>query len=151
MAHNIDAFIGVADASDDASAVAGGAGNNTLVTGLALDRAVLSYPLSASFAVRYKAALGAGNTISLSASVETAADSAFATGTTVLATFPVAVVDTGAAGGSTQRGVVRFPVDLAGSQEFVRVKFTPVLSAANTDTAELAAIAILGGQDFLPA
>lgn len=151
MTHNIDAFIGAAVASDDVSVTAGGSGNDTLVTGLAIDRAAESYPLSASFVIRYKAALGAGNTISLSASVETAADSAFATGTTVLATFANAVVDTGATGGSTQRGVVRFPVDFAGALEFVRLKFTPTLSAANTDTADLSAIAVLGGQDFLPA
>lgn len=149
--HNIDAFIGAAVASDDVSVVAGSGSNNALVTGLAIDRGALSWPLSASFLVRYKATLGAGNTIALAASIETAADSAFATATTVLATFASVVVDTGQAGGSVQRGVVRFPVDFAGALEFVRLKFTPNLSAANTDTADLSSVAVLAGQDFLPA
>lgn len=151
MAHNIDAFIGVAPAADNVPVTAGGAGNATLVVGLVIDRSVKSYPLSASFAFRYKAVLAAAATISISASVETAADSAFATGTTVLATLANTVIDTGATGGSTQRGILRFPVDFAGAQQYVRVKFTPTLSAANTDTAELAVVAILGGQDCLPA
>lgn len=150
MAHNIDAFIGAADASDSASATAGGTGDATLVTGLAIDRVALGSPLSASFLVRYKAALAAAATLSLSYSVETAIDSAF-TAPVVLATGASSVVDTGASGGSTQRGVVRIPVDFAGALQYVRLKFTPDLSAANTDTAELSAVAVLGGQDFLPA
>ena len=148
--HNVDAFIGAATALDSTSATAGGAGDATLATGLAIDRAALGYPLSASFAVRYKAILAAAATLSLAASVETAVDAAF-TAPVVLSTFAAAVVDTGGAGGTTQRGVVRFPVDFAGALEFVRIKLTPDLSAANTDTAELSAVAILGGQDFLPA
>ncbi|HTV07798.1 MAG TPA: hypothetical protein VMD97_01980 [Candidatus Aquilonibacter sp.] len=151
MTHNIDAFIGAAAASDDVSLTAGGAGDNTEVNGLAIDRAALSYPLSASFIAHYKAVLGAGNTISLSAVVQTADDSGFTENVNTLATFAKAVVDTGAAGGSTQRGVVRFPVDFAGAQEFVRIQFTPDLSAANTDTADVSVVAVLGGQDYLPA
>jgi hypothetical protein len=150
MAHNIDAYIGVVDATDDTTAVAAGSGDATLVVGLPIDRFATGWPLSASFVIRYKAVLGAGATLSIGSSVETATDAAF-TAPVVLQTTASAVVDTGAAGGSTQRGVFRVPVDLAGALEFVRIKFTPDLSAANTDTGEFAAIAILGGQDYLPA
>ncbi len=150
MAHNIDAFIGAASALDNVAVTAGGTGDATLATGLAIDRNALGSPLSASFAVRYKAALAAAATLSLSASVETDDNSGFSS-PTVLATFSSAVVDTGATGGSTQRGVVRFPVDFAGAEQYVRLKVTPDLSAGSVDTAELSAVAILGGQDNLAA
>lgn len=150
MAHNIDAFIGAAPASDSASLTAGGTGDNTLVTGLAIDRFAKGNPLSVSFIARYKAILAAAATLSLAYSVETASDSGF-TSPTVLQAGASAVVDTGATGGSTQRGMFRVPVDLAGALQYVRIKFTPDLSAANTDTAELSWVAVLGGQDFLPA
>lgn len=150
MAHNIDAFIGAASALDSTSATAGGSGDATLAVGLAIDRLAIGSPLSASFVARYKAVLGAGHTISLAALIETASDANF-TAPTTLATIPSAVVDTGGGGGTTQRGVVRFPVDLAGAQEFVRISLTPDLSAANTDTCELSCVAVLGGQDNLPA
>ncbi len=150
MAHNIDAFIGVVDATDDISDLAGGAGDAVLVTGIAIDRFATGWPLSASFVIRYKAALSAAATLSISSSVETAIDAAF-TVPVVLQTTAFAVADTGAAGGSTQRGVFRIPCDFAGALQFVRLKFTPDLSASSTDIAELAVIAILGGQDYLPA
>lgn len=150
MAHNIDAFIGAAPASDSASATAGGTGDNTLVTGLAIDRFAKSNPLSVSFVARYKAVLAAAATLSLGWSVETAIDSAF-TAPVVLATGASAVIDTGASGGSTQRGVFRIPCDLAGALQYVRLKFTPDLSASGTDTAEISVVAVLGGQDYLPA
>lgn len=150
-AHNIDAFIGAATASDSATLTAGGTGDNTQVNGLVLDRNALGSPLSASFLARYKAVLGQANTLSLSATVQTADDSGISTNVNTLATFTKAVVDTGGTGGSTQRGVVRFPVDFAGAQQYVRIQFTPDLSAANTDTAEVSVVAVLGGQDFLPA
>lgn len=150
MAHNIDAFIGAAPASDNATLTAGGTGDNTLVTGLAIDRVALGSPLSASFAVRYKAVLAAAATLSLAYLVETDDNSGFSS-PTVLQSGTSAVVDTGAGGGSTQRGVYRIPVDFAGAEQYVRIKFTPDLSAANTDTAEISVVAILGGQDNLPA
>ena len=150
MAHNIDAFIGAAPASDNVAVTAGGSGDNTLVTGLVIDRVALGSPLSASYAVRYKAVLAAAATLSLAYSVETDDNSGFSS-PTVLQSATSAVVDTGATGGSTQRGIYRIPVDFAGAEQYVRFKFTPDLSAANTDTAELSVVAVLGGQDNLPA
>jgi hypothetical protein len=150
MAHNIDAYIGAATASDNAALTAGGTGDNTLVTGLVIDRVALGSPLSASFVARYKAVLAAAATLSLAYSIETDDNSGFSS-PTVLQSATTAVIDTGAGGGSTQRGVYRIPVDFAGAEQYVRIKFTPDLSAANTDTAEVSIVAVLGGQDFLPA
>lgn len=148
--HNINAYIGVAPASDSAAATAGGTGDATLVTGLVIDRSAFNSPQSVAFLIRYKAVLAQAATVSYAYSIETAVDSAF-TVPVVLQSATSAVVDTGATGGSTQRGVFRIAADLAGALQFIRLKFTPDLSAANTDTLESSAVAVLGGGAYLPA
>ncbi len=57
---------------------------------------------------------------------------------------------TGPSGGAAQRATKEIDVDLSGFNRYVRVKFTPDMSATGTDTAELAAVAILAGQAELP-
>lgn len=148
--HDINSYIGIADASDSATATAGGTGDNTQSTGLAIDRFANGDAQSLVFALRYKAVLGQGNTLSFAYTVETASDSGF-TSPTALATQASTVQETGGTGGSTNRGVLRVPVDLAPALQYVRLKFTPDLSAANTDTFEGSAVAIIGGQMNLPA
>lgn len=148
--HDINSYIGAAPASDNATATAGGSGDNTLVTGLAIDRFALGLPLSAAFLLRYKAVLAAAATLSMAYSIETDDASNFPAAV-VLQSATTAVIDTGGTGGTTQRGIFRIPVDLAGAKQYIRLKFTPDLSAANTDTFEGSAIAVLGGQENLPA
>ncbi len=158
-------------ASAFVSATAGGAGNATAVVGLTIDRASLTpfgargvfaniIPRGALFLLSYEATLGAGDTLSISAvKVETSADGA--TWTTLLdqtgaaapagPTWPASgIVDTGAAGGSTQRGVVAFGTSLGDAERYVRFDFTPTLSAAGTDTAKLSISAVLSGIDEVP-
>jgi hypothetical protein len=50
--------------------------------------------------------------------------------------------------GSTLRGVQKYAVDLAGCKRYIRLKYTPDLSAGNTDTAECAAGFVFGGTDI---
>lgn len=161
----------IVPASAFASATAGGTGDATLVVGTTIDRATLTpfgargallniMPLGAVFTVAYEAVLGAGNTLSISAAkVEDSADGAtWATifdVTGVAASVPVSwpaagVVDTGAAGGSTQRGIVAYGTDIKKARRYVRFSFTPDLSAANTDTAKFVVGAVLSGIDELP-
>lgn len=148
--HDINSFIGAVPAADSATATAGGTGDNTQVTGLVIDRFAQGLPLSAAILIRYKAVLAAAATLSIAYSIETDDASNFPAAV-VLQSATTAVVDTGAGGGSTQRGVFRIPVDLAGAKQYIRLKYTPDLSAANTDTFEGSAIAVLGGQENLPA
>lgn len=148
--HDINSYIGAVSASDSATATAAGTGDNTLVTGLVIDRFALGLPLSAAFVLRYKTALAAAATLSFAWSVETSSDSGFST-PVVLASQTSTVQETGAAGGSTNRGVLRIPVDLGPALQYVRLKFTPDLSASGTDTFEGSAVAVLGGQENLPA
>ena len=58
-------------------ATAGGAGNNTAVVGLTIDRDDYGIPLSAVFDIAYEAVLGQGNTLTVkSAKVEHSQDGA---------------------------------------------------------------------------
>lgn len=159
-------------ASAHVSVTAGGAGDNTQLTGLTIDRDALTpygagqtvshaMPAGAVFLVQYDAALGGGNTLTLkNALVEHSADGTNWTtlydqsGATapVPPTWPAAgVVDTGATGGSDQKGCVAFGTPLDGAQRYVRFSITPDLSAAGTDTANLAVAAVLSGYGEVPA
>lgn len=150
--HDLGNRIDLAYGSDSVAVTAGGAGDAVQVTSQSFDRFAVNEPLSMVAAIRYKAVLAAAATLSLAYVVEHSDDNAtFVTLTAATgSTGASAVVATGPAGGGTVRGVVQIPLDLAGAKEYVRLKFTPDLSAANTDTAEISALFVLGGQRILP-
>ena len=154
LQHDIVDLTGAAPASAVATATAGGAGNNVSVVGLTIDRSQFGVAQTVAFDVLFQAVLGAGNTLSISAvKVEDSADGAtWATlqpsGTPTVT--PPGVVATGPAGGGTIQGVSRFGVGLRMARRYVRFDFTPVLSAANTDTATSFVHATLAGFDRLP-
>ncbi len=138
-------------ASAFASATAGGAGNNTEVVGVAIDRAAFgSVPLCGEIEIPFEAVLGAGDTFSITGlQVEDSADGA-AWATYEALTAP-GVVATGPAGGGTVRGQVTADINLSSARRYIRIDHTPVLSAAATDTAKTLAVLVLGGFDELPA
>jgi hypothetical protein len=168
---NLDSITLSVAASAYVASTAGGSGDNTLVTGLTIDRLNLTpngakgtipnvSPFGAMFLVSYEAALAAAATLSIvAAKVEDSAD-----GTTwatiyditgsaapVPPTWPAAgVVDTGGTGGSTQRGVVTFMTDIKKARRYVRFDFTPDLSATGTDTGKFIVSAVLSGIDEVP-
>ena len=138
-------------ASAFASATAGGAGNNTPVVGLAIDRLSLgSVPQCGEIEIPFEAVLAVGDTLSITAlQVEDSADGvAWATYQTLTAP---GVVATGPVGGATVHGQVSADINLSSARRFVRVDHTPSLSAAATDTAKTLAVLVLGGFDELPA
>ena len=159
-------------ASAYVATTAGGAGDNTAVTGLTIDRQNLVpngkigalpatvTPTGALFEVYYECALAAGATITLkNALVEDSADGTNwatvydQTGTNgpVPPQWPSAgVVDTGGTGGTTQHGVVTFGTDIRRCRRYVRFDFTPDLSAASTDTGKFTVSAVLSGIHELP-
>lgn len=69
-------------------------------------------------------------------------DSVAATGTLVL---------TGGGGGTTERGVLQFNVNLMTAQRFIRMAVTPTISTATVDTAAIAGALVFGGADVLEA
>lgn len=150
MDKNIGGAIKLVRASAAATATAGGSGDAAAVTGVIIDRAELGWPKSAVFGVPFTATLAAGATLSLAMTVQDS-DAANLDGAATYATRANAVVATGPSGGGTVTGMVELDVNLEGAKRYVRLNFTPDLSAANTDTAALgSAVAAFGGANRLP-
>lgn len=131
---------------------AGGTGDNTAVTGLTIDRQACGMPQNAVFSLAYQATLAAGQTLSIkSVGLEHSADGSTWVAYTPPGGVPASpgAVATGQTGGSTERGVARVAAILSGANRYVRLNWTPDLSAAGTDTATVAAIATMAGFDRL--
>lgn len=148
--NSIGEFLDVVNASNGARGVAAGTGDNTEVVGGAIDRTLYGYAKSAIFAILGSAALASAATLTMkSVVIETDDDSAFGTATALLSPAD-AVAATGGSGGTTEKVGVEYNLDLAGAKRYVRIRFTPDLSAGGTDTFTLAAAAVMGGQSILP-
>lgn len=149
--HNIGALVKPALASAFVSATAGGAGDNTAVTGATVDRldpATGALAGSVRFSVLWSAVLAATKTLTLkTVKIEQSSDGTNWDSTAYATFTDPGVVATGATGGSTEKGVTNFDADLADAKRYVRLDFTPDLSNTATDTASLVAAAILGGHD----
>lgn len=141
--------ISVARAAANTAATAGGSGDNTAVTGVIIDRAAHGWPESMVAAIPFTTTLAAAATLTLSGTVQTGPDSALASVRTLQA-IPATVVATGPGGGGTVTGTLEVNVPLRGADRYVRLNFTPDLSAANTDTAALSAVLVFGGAERLP-
>lgn len=126
---------------------AGGAGDDTEVNGIWIDRLGFS---SLKVVLPYTATLGATETLSVAANIQDASDDQGTGAADFGDALASTVQATGATGGSTETGVVEMDVDLSAANRFVRVQFTPDLSRANTDTAELAAVYLLAGSTENP-
>jgi hypothetical protein len=129
-------------------AVAGGTGDATEVDGPEFDR--LGYRSCAVYLL-YSATLAEDETLSLAANLQDSATTGtgYADYGTALAS---AVVATGDTGGSTETGATKVgDFDLTTANRYMRLQFTPDLSAANTDTSDVIGVVILGGKDVNPA
>lgn len=136
-----------AAACQAASATAGGAGDATEVDGQWIDR---KDHLSCKLVIVFDATLAQDETLSVAANLQDANDDQ-GTGVGDFGDAVAnAVVATGGAGGSTELGVVTADFDLSAAKQYVRAQFTPDLSAANTDTAIVAAALIFGPKNETP-
>lgn len=148
---NLGAYIAAFIAGVVTNVTAGGSGDNTLVNGTAVDLQAKGYPLSCVVVFPVKSVLTSAKTVSLTAALQTTADSTNGPWTNVT-TLASTVVSTGGSGGTTQSTQVELDVDLSGAKQYVRVAYTPLCSATGTDTANIyPPILILGGQPVLPA
>lgn len=147
--YNIGDEISVRNAAGPNNIVAAGAGDNAAVTGIIIDRAALGWPRSVVVAFPFNATLAAAATLSLAATVQHG-DAANLSDAATFGSLAGGVIATGGDGGSTEAGQVELPLDLAGAKRYVRVNYTPDLSAGSTDTARLAAVAAFGGANRLP-
>ena len=133
-------FVGFADA------VAAGSGDNTAVENSAgIDTAGYN---SALVVVSGGTTLGEDETLAVTVSTDDSADnSTFADKETLATTETYATGDTG---GSTETGAVAYAIDLDSYKRYLKVSFTPDLSASGTDTADLNCTVILGNSNDLP-
>jgi hypothetical protein len=147
---NIGAFIKSVIAGVVTNVTAAGSGDNTLVNGTAVDLQANGYPLSCVVTFPVKSVLASAKTVSLTAALQTTADSTNGPWTNV-STLASTVVSTGGSGGTTQSTTVDFDVDLSGAKQYVRVAYTPLCSATGTDTVNIyPPILTLGGEATLP-
>jgi len=147
---NIGGKISVARAGANAAVTAGGAGDNTAVTGVIIDRAAFGWPQSAVFAIPFTTTLAATQSLAINTCVVQSGENSGLSDATTLATRPNGNVAT-SAGGGTVTGVVEFDVNLSTAGRYLRFNYTPDLSASGTDTAALSSIAVFGGAIRLPA
>lgn len=117
------------------SAVAGGSGDGTKVTAAtALD--LLDRP-SGILVIAYEAALAAGKTVTFAVEHTEAAVSTYGSAVEDQA---ATVAATGAAGGSTERGVVTIKLDASGAKRYRKYAITPEMDATSTDTLRWSAV-----------
>ena len=140
---NIGAYISAAYAGDVDSIVAGGAGNNVEVNGSAVDRFAYNDPLSVAVVYAIKATLSAGKTLSLGYSLQHSSD-----GVNFTDYAPVASAVVASTSGDQ---IIKQSVDLSGAERYVRVAYTPLLSATATDTAVIVPVFVFGGEEMLSA
>lgn len=146
---SIGDLITVRRAAANTAATAGSTGDNTAVTGVTIDRVEIGTPQSCVVAIPFTATLAATATLSLAYTVQEGNASNMSDAAT-LQSGVSAVIATGPSGGGTVTGTFEVSVPLMGAGRYVRVNFTPNLSAADTDTAALSAVMVFGGADRLP-
>lgn len=130
------------------SLTAGAGGDDAEVDGQWIDRQGF---MSATLFILFDATLGDGDDLEIAANLQDADDDQGTGAADFGDPLANAVVASGGVGGSTEIGVARLDIDLSGAKQFVRAQFTPDLTAANTDTAIVGAILVLGGADVEPA
>jgi hypothetical protein len=141
--------IAVRRATGPSSLIAGGAGDAAAVTGVIIDRAALGWPESCVVAIPFTATLAAAATLTV-ASVLQHGDNSGLSDAETLATVSSGVVATGPGGGGTVVGTIEVNVPLRGAKRYLRLNYTPDLSAANTDVAALGGVVAFAGANRLP-
>lgn len=144
LGKNVGAEVKVLTASTPTAVTAGGAGDNSAITGQSVDRDGYQ---SCVFAISYVTTLGAAETLKFAAEYQESSDnSSWGTATSLQA---ATTAETGLQ--TAKHGVVEFNLALAGKKRYIRFNQTPDLSRANTDTAVVAGTVTLGGAVTLPA
>ncbi|HJV75349.1 MAG TPA: hypothetical protein VJ654_14075 [Noviherbaspirillum sp.] len=149
LGRDLAAEIAAAYAAAATSATAGGTGDNTEVTGVTIDLLSLSTRYeSLCFALAATATLAATKTLTVAAKIEHGDASDMSDAADLVASATVLTL-TGATGGSTETGTAKVGVSLEYAKRYVRIKFTPDLSATGTDTAVVQSVALFGGASKL--
>lgn len=137
---------------DSVTATAGGAGDNTEANGDWADRKDASdgIAMSVKCLITVEATLGAGASITFLANLQDAVD-ASGTGAADYGTPLTVTTVASSTPGETKGTVVELDFNLSSAREFIRLQFTPNLSAANTDTARMTVTYLFFGAQRGPA
>lgn len=146
---NIGAKISTKNAAGPAALLAAGAGDNSAVTGLVIDRLALGMPTSAELCLPFTATLAAAATLSLAVTIQHG-DNAGLSDAGTFDSIANGVIATGPGGGGTVAGEIIRAINFKGAKRYVRVNFTPDLSAGGTDIARVGAVLAFGGGNRLP-
>lgn len=150
MFKNLRSFFSAVFALASTAVTAGGSGDATEIVGATIDLAAQPRRVSSvEFEIPVRAVLGATQTCIVQGKIETSPDNST---WTAIASNVTLLTLTGGSGGTTEVGVARIGCDLIQSDyQYVRVKVTPDLNRANTDTAVVGGgVAILASSDQQP-
>jgi hypothetical protein len=144
---NIGTLLMAAYASAVYSMVAAdGTNDNVEATGGVLDRSAFGMPLSCSVIYSILASVATAKTFSLAYKVQSGSKSDGSDMADYAAVASAVILNAGAA----QTTIVKQDVDLSGAGRYIRIKFTPDLSATSVDTAVVAPFIVFGGMAELP-
>lgn len=145
--NNAGALLAGRYAAAGVDVTAGGSGDNTEVNGAWIDRLGFN---SIKVVIPYTTTLAQAATLAIAANLQDASDSSGTGAADYGDALAATVQATGDTGGSTETGVVELDFDVSGCDRYVRIQFTPNLSAANTDVAEMGAVYVLAGSASNP-
>lgn len=137
--------VSVSRAAANTSVTAGGAGDNTAVTGTIIDRDAIYSPQKVTLAINWTATLAASKLLTLKSVLIESSDASDMSGATTLVNWEDATgtaIATDSGSGSTLTGCKKYGAHLGPAKRYVRIKFTPDLNATSTDTAALSATLI---------
>jgi hypothetical protein len=153
MAHPLSTDVGsILDGQvshDQLNVTAGGGGDGVAAVGEAIDRQGYD---TAAFLVSAEADLAATETLTFGSILIEESDDGLGGWTALDNTGTPAnyrtedLTLTGGAGGSTERGVLQVNAALGSAKRYVRLTFTPDLSAGGVDVARIACVAALSGK-----
>ena len=129
-----------------ADVLANGAGDATEVTSGYIDRQGYE---SCKVFIAYTATLANGESLAIAANLQDAGDSS-GTGVADYGTVLASTVQVTSSGGGVETGVVELDFDLTGAKRYIRLQFTPDLSASGVDVADVTGIVVLGGAEKQP-
>lgn len=154
LGKDIAGSIGALYAAASTAVTAGGSGDATEVTGVTINTAALqTAPAiygkdfnSIAFVIAGTTTLADTKALTVTALIEDSADGS--TWATKVASSTIVSIT--ASGATTTGFAGKVGVDLTACRQYVRVKFTPNLTATSTDTATVFGVAVLGGGNELP-